>query len=164
MSKVLESKTIELVTKNKDKEREILMRCRRMPKTITELVRVIIKSNCAYDNDTVESKLNNYQTRQFANIMARLPKKDVERVDYEIKKIITKSGRGRSHEEVLIKTNCIWIVFMVNHNATKKAQQKKISDEIDNLQLEQAGSKIPIVVVSLNMRNGGCSYELGFKY
>ena len=164
LPKVLESKTIELITKNEDEKKEMLMKYRRMPRTITELVRVIIKSNSISGKSTVENKSNDYLTRQFADILARLPKKDADWVDYEIKKIIAMSGRGRSHGEGLIKTSCIWIVFMVNHSATKKAQQKKNSDMIDNLQLEQTGGEIPIVVVSVNMRDGERSYELGFKY
>ena len=160
-SKVIKSETMKIIMEEMDAKREQKMRHSGMPETIIKLVEnVILNENNVYD--TGEDSVASWQTRQIADMLASLPKKEAAKLAYEIENAVSKSLKSGKRKAVLIRTNCIWVVFMVYHNAEKRAQQKIIFDKIEELKSQQTYTGTPIAVISMNVEGNECSFESGF--
>ena len=160
-SRVIKSETIKVMMDVNNANRARRMRERKMPGTIIELVEdVILKSNNACDSD-VENNTARLQTGQVADALAGLPKEEAERTAREIESVVDGALAGRGHAGRLIRTSRAWVVFMACRGATKEAQHEKIRGIIRDILTQQAGAKMPIVVISMNDEGGERSFELG---
>lgn len=161
--RVLGSEIIGIALKEKDEEIRIKLRDRKMPQTIITLIEdVIMRSKSAHVSNATESKLIRMGLMRIADILTSLPKKDAEKICREIESTKYRAVKSREHEEVLVKTDRIWIVFMVYHNSTKKVQHDEIQNKINGLKLQQTCADTPIAVFSMNLEGDESSFESGF--
>lgn len=161
--KALNSESMDIVMEEMYEKMGMEMRSKAMPKTIIALVEdVMKKAGVASGGGLAEDREARWCTREVAQVLAALPKNEAEAIDREIKEVIYKAMNAHVHEAGLVKTSHIWVVFMVHHGASRVVQHKKIHDELTSLESQRTGDRVPIAIFSMNVEDGGCSYESGF--
>lgn len=157
--RVLKSETTKIMWREMDED--LRKKTADMPENVRDLVEVIVG---AVDNPDTSNEYNQsayWAGRHIANKLANLSSDDINELDRAIEAVL-ESGTTGKYARSVWKARSVWIVVMVNHNATKELQHSKMRDVFKSLQSQQGSTKTPIGVFSINRENGGCSFESGF--
>ena len=106
--------------------------------------------------------MTKWSSRHIADALASLSKEEAEMLDNVILTTIKQAKLLNSDAQMMLKTNSIWVIFMVNPNATKEYQRTKILEEINDLKKIRGKGKIPLAVFAMNPSKDEVSWELGF--
>ena len=134
-----------------------------VPESIIALIEeVIIPSVDDLSVTKAENQMNRWKSRKIAGMLAGLSKEEATKLDNIILSTINKSQVSQQDTKSNLKTNSIWITFMVNHRSTKEYQHSIIRKEIEMLEKKQSDVKMPLAVFSMNLEDDGVSFESGF--
>ena len=159
--KFLESDTLQTMIKEKDLLREQKMKD--MPASVIALVeKVIIPQVDDLSATKAENQMKRWESRKIADALARLSKKEATTLDNIIQSTIDRSRVLQHDTKSNLKTNSVWITFMVNRRSTKEYQHSIIRKEIEMLEKKQSDVKIPLAVFSMNLDDDSASFESGF--
>ena len=159
--KFFESDTIQTMIEEEDLLRKQKMKD--MPKSIIVLIEEVIIPNVDDLSVTkAENQMNRWKSRKIAGMLAGLSKEEATKLDSIILSTINKSQVSQHDTKSNLKTNSIWITFMVNHRTTKECQHSIIRKEMEMLEKKQSDVKIPLAVFSMNLDDDGVSFESGF--
>ena len=159
--KFLESDTLQTMIEEADLLRKQQMKD--MPQSIIALVEeVIIPQIDDPLASKAENSMNRWKSRMITDALARLSKEEAIKLDNMILSTIDRSQLLQRDTQSNLKTNSIWITFIVNHRSTKEYQHLMIRKKIGELKKKQSDVKIPLAVFSMNTYDDGVSFESGF--
>ena len=159
--KFLESETLMTMIFEKDQERNVKMK--NMPKTIINLVdEVILRLEDNPTMDKSENRLLKWNSRRIADALASLSEEEANMLDTIIMTTMRQAQLLNGDAQMMLKTNPLWIVFMVHPNATKNYQRIKIQKECDELKSQQEKANIHLAIFAMNPSEKDVSWECGF--
>lgn len=159
--KFLESETLMTMIFEKDQERKEKMK--NMPKTIIDLVdEVILRLEDNPAKDKSENRLIKWESRKIVDALANLSVEEANMLDTIIMTTIRQARLLNGDAQMMLKTNPLWIVFMVHPNATKDYQKIKIQKEFDELKVRREKVNIPLAIFAMNPTEKDVSWECGF--
>lgn len=159
--KFLESNTFRTMMVEKDTLRKEKMKD--MPKSVRGIFEDIIKPAIHDPNLTLaENQGNKWASRIIADKITDLSSEDVKKLDKQLVDNLEKFKEFNRFTQTTIKTDSLWITFMINHNTTIESQRSKIVEEVEKLREKQIDVKIPIAIFSMNSQEDGVSFESGY--
>lgn len=159
--KFLESETLTTMIFEKDQERKEKMK--NMPKTIIDLVdEVILRLEDNPTSDKSENRLIKWNSRRIADALANLSEEEANMLDTIIMTTIQQARLLNGDAQMMLKTNPLWIIFMVHPNAAKNYQKIKIQKECNELKIKREKANIPLAIFAMNPSEKDVSWECGF--
>ena len=159
-SRVLKSETIKIM--RRDVDEDLGKKMEGMPEMVAGLIKVILG---AVDNPDASDEYNqsvHWAGRRIADKLSNLSGDELKRLDQAIESVLNKAGATWEYARSVWKSDSVWVVVMVHHNATKEHQRSKMRDDLGELKSQQGDTKTPIGIFSINCEDGGCSFESGF--
>ena len=160
---VLRSESAEIMLRDIDATRRKKMKG--MPESVRALVEeVILKAVDDPDASDEHNQRFRWNSRHIANLLANLPRNEFQALDHMITSVIHMCRTTQKPTRGIFKMDSVWVVFMARYNTTKDHQRSEILASLQNLQHQPRGTKMSIVVFSMNCESDNYSFESGFAF